>query len=231
MLLARATSMHYRVFDLGLAPYLPVQKLQQGFRQAVTQGTVPGVVLLLEHPPTVTLGKRADPAVDLRDAEELRRRKVAVVRSERGGRATAHAPGQLVVYPVVPIPRRDLRAYVYGLEEMVRLVLERLGLQAHRRPGFPGLYVQEKKIASVGLRCERWVASHGISLNVNVELDLFDLIVSCGEADLRQTSLQAFTGNTYSMDEIKTLCWSELQSVFGWKLDPPVRTTLQEAMP
>lgn len=230
MVEATALSMHYRVFDLGFAPYLPVQDLQQRLRRAVAEGELAGVILLVEHPPTVTLGKRADPAVDLRDAEELKRRKVAVVRSERGGRATVHAPGQLVIYPVVPIPRRDLRAYVYGLEEMARLVLERLGLQAHRRPGFPGLYVQEKKIASVGLRCERWVASHGISLNVNVELDLFDLIVSCGEADLRQTSLQALTGNTYSMGEIKTLCWVELQTVFGWKLDPPAQTTLQEVM-
>jgi len=218
----------YPVIDLGLAPYLPVQRLQQDLRHAVAEKIIEGVILLAEHPATVTLGKRADFREDVRNPTELIRRGVATVRSERGGRATLHAPGQLVIYPVVPVPHRNLRAYVRGLEEMLCLVLKRLGIECHRRPGFPGLYVHNQKIASVGLRCERWVASHGASLNVNVELELFSFIVSCGEPYLTQTSIQALTGRTYAMDEIKSLCWQEMQTVFAWDLDPPVQAVPKE---
>ena len=207
------------VFDLGVAPYRPTQDLQGRLRVAVAEGRLPGVILLLEHEPVITLGNRRNPA-DLRDPGLIRGRGVEVAPSERGGQATLHAHGQLVSYPIVPVPRRDLRAFVHDLEEILVVLLAGLGVTAHRRERRPGLYVEEEKIASIGLRCRRWVSSHGTSLNVNVDLSLFDLIVSCGEPELRQTSVAAVTGTTYEMDLIKSLYVQAAQQVFGWELSP-----------
>ncbi len=175
------------MFDLGIAPYLPVQYLQARLRARVADGDIPGVILLLEHEPVITLGSRGAHA-DLRSPALVAAQGIEVVTSERGGQTTLHAPGQLVSYPIVPIPRQDLRSYVHNLEETLISLLGDLGVTASRRDGRPGLYVNGDKIASVGLRCSRWVSSHGTSLNVTIDLALFDLIVSCGEADLRQTS-------------------------------------------
>ena len=207
------------VFDLGIAPYGPVQDLQTRLRAAVADGVIPGVLLLLEHEPVITLGRRGA-VTDLRDVERIQARGIDVVPSERGGQATLHAPGQLVSYPIVPIPRRNLGSYVRGLEETLLVLLAALGVSASRRVGRPGLYVKGDKIASVGLRCQRWVASHGTSLNVNVDLSLFNLIVSCGEPRLRQTSLQAVAGRACDMDQIKALYIQAARQVFRWELSP-----------
>jgi lipoate-protein ligase B len=227
------------VFDLGLAPYLPVQTLQGRLRTAVADGRLPGVLLLLEHEPVITLGSRAG-MHDLRDcagqaapigraASGLRAAPapglpavpgIQVVESERGGQATLHAPGQLVSYPVVPIPGRDLGDYVKGLEEANILVLAEFGVHGERRPGKPGVYVTGDKISSVGLRCQRWVSSHGTSLNVSVDLSLFGAIVSCGEAHLQQTSIERLTGAAPDMTEVKQAYLRAVKQVFGWELSP-----------
>jgi lipoyl(octanoyl) transferase len=235
------------VFDLGLAPYEPVQELQVRLRQAIADRmnlaqphgsrrahapaaapghppggvvtTAAGVLLLLEHGPVITLGSRGA-LTDLLDIDAIRERGISVVKSERGGQTTLHAPGQLVCYPIVPIPSRDLGTYVRALEETLIILLGQLDVPAQRRSGRPGVYAGSEKIASVGLRCQRWVASHGTSLNVSVELDLFDLMVSCGEPGLRQTSLEKLTGVQVSMEAIKRLYVDALHHVFGWKLSP-----------
>jgi lipoyl(octanoyl) transferase len=216
------------VFDLGVAPYQPVQRLQCRLRTAVADEYLPGVVLLLEHEPVITLGNRCT-AADLQDPALIRSRAMPVVPTERGGQATLHAPGQLVVYPIVPIPRRDLRGYVHDLEEVFVLMLADLDIAAHRREGRPGLYVQGDKIMSVGLRCHRWVASHGASFNVSVDLSLFDLVVSCGERSLRQTSLRAITGRSYRMEQIKSAYLEAFRRVFDWEL-APLRTLPYECV-
>jgi lipoyl(octanoyl) transferase len=212
------------VIDLGLAPYLPVQELQRRLQSAVIDGASNGVLLLLEHEPVITLGSRGRTSDLRRPGMEIGRdpRGVTVVASERGGQATLHAPGQLVSYPVVPIPGHDLSRYVRRLEQILILVLEACGISAVRRKGHPGLYVDDQKIASIGLRCRRWVASHGTSLNVDVDLSLFDYIVSCGEPHLRQTSIAALTTTAPPMAEVKRLYCAAAEEVFGWSLGQPV---------
>jgi lipoyl(octanoyl) transferase len=208
------------VLDLGIVAYEPLQQLQGRLRRAVAERRLPGVLMLLEHEAVITLGNRGGPG-DLRgDAAAL---GVAVFRSERGGAATLHAPGQLVSYPVMPLPRRELHRYVLDLEEVVRLVLARYGISAERREKKPGLYVGENKICSLGLRCERWVASHGTSLNVDIDLELFGLIVSCGEEDLRQTSMRRLLGYGPDMDEVKAAYRECFAAVFGRETQPLTR--------
>ena len=214
-------------FDLGLAPYEPVLQLQARLRREVADGRLPGVLLLLEHPPVITLGSRGGPQ-DLTAPPDSASAAggsppIPVVRSERGGAATLHAPGQLVSYPIVRIRRRDLRAHVRALEETLVGVLADSGVKAVRSEGRPGLYVDGRKIASMGLRCERWVASHGTSLNVTVDLSLFDRIVSCGEADLRQTSIQAETGRAPDMSGLKEAYRTRFAEVLGWETAPLVQ--------
>ena len=154
-----------------------------------------------------------------------------VAESERGGQATLHAPGQLVSYPVVPIPGHDLSGYVHGLEEANILLLDGLGIRAERRAGKPGLYVAGDKISSVGLRCQRWVSSHGTSLNVSIDLSLFDAIVSCGEPQLRQTSIAELLPDAPAMPMVKQLYLQAVMQVFGWRLAPlcPITYDLIEA--
>jgi len=213
-----------RVIDLGLADYERVQTLQGRLRRAVVDGRLPGVLLLLEHPPVVTLGSRGG-SEDLRPRSPEESMELPVCRAERGGRATLHAPGQLVSYPIVPLPRRDLRAYVAALEEVLIRLLADLGIDAHRSVGRPGLYVEDRKIASIGLRCERWVASHGTSLNVDVDLELFGRIVSCGEEHLRQTSILAERGRIPSMTAVKAGYVDAFAHVLPWRPDVPVSVT------
>lgn len=244
------------VFDLGVAPYLPVQALQARLRAAVAAGAAPGVLMLLEHEPVITMGSRAGEQ-DLRGGEagaagERGAHRAAdqtgkatacgapppkaaaplssaltaltggipVVESERGGQATLHAPGQLVSYPVVRIPGHDLSAFVRGLEEANILLLAGFGIHAERRAGRPGLYVDGDKISSVGLRCQRWVSSHGTSLNVDLDLSLFDAIVSCGEPQLRQTSMERLLAAPPSIPVVKQAYLRAVNHVFGWELLP-----------
>ena len=254
------------VLDLGLAPYGPLQALQGRLRQAVAEGSLSGVLLLLEHEPVITLGSRGTDG-DLRldagsdsghgpegDPGRVQDRHLApgslsteepkpghgisrfpapipVLRSERGGQATLHAPGQLVSYPVIPVPGRDLGRYVHDLEECLIEVLAGYAINAERRTHHPGLYVCGEKIASVGLRCQRWVASHGTSLNVNIDLTLFGSIVSCGEADLRQTSMQSLLGVPPAMSEVKEAYCQAFDDVFGWRLAPMRQVAFSQVEP
>lgn len=217
------------VLDLGLCPYEPVQGLQATLRDAVVDGAISGVLLLLEHTPVITLGSRGSIA-DLLSGGGEAASGISVVRSERGGAATLHAPGQLVCYPVIRLPRQDLRAFVVGLEEALVDLLSPLGVAAGRRQGAPGLYVRDRKIASVGLRCRRWVTSHGTSLNVTIDLGLFDRIVSCGEAGLAQTSVLAETGEAPPMDELKTEYVRAFERVFPLRLGRVERSDHKEVL-
>lgn len=202
-------------FDLGLVEYESAHRLQSDLQLAVAEMRLPGALLLLEHPPVITLGSRGTPADVARPLHMTAEAALPVVKSDRGGAATLHAPGQLVSYPVVPIPGRDLRRFVWNLEEvLIRLLLD-LEVTAERSSGRPGLYVGKLKIASVGLRCRRWVAAHGTSLNLSNDLRLFDGIVSCGEAGLRQTSVAALTGRAPDMHAAKVAYVGHFAHVFG----------------
>ncbi len=225
---ARGAARQIPVLDLGLAPYAPLVRLQRDLRTRVADGALPGVLLLLEHEPVITLGSRGGEA-DLVDIGPIGAGHMPVIKTERGGAATLHAPGQLVSYPIMPIPRRDLRAFVMGLEQTLIDLLAGFDVEADRRSGAPGLYVRGSKIASVGLRCQRWVSSHGTSLNVSIDLDLFGAIISCGEVGLQQTSILAETGAAPSMQEVKRRYVEAFLEVFGITLGPMLHSTPESA--
>ncbi len=180
----------------GLISYRRAWRRQLDLWRAICEGRADHTLAFCQHPPTITLGRHAPTSDVLLSRAQLERRGIELVRSDRGGRATVHAPGQAVVYPVVAVARLGLgtRAWVAMLEDAVLETLAALGIASHRRPGRPGLWTGEGKIAFVGLRIARGVSYHGLAVNVDLDVSLFDCIVPCGAASDRITSVAAHLG-------------------------------------
>ena len=154
-------------------------------------------LVLAEHPPVITVGRSGDQAEILADAERLRERGVTVVETNRGGKATLHAPGQLVAYPVIDLKARgsDLHRYLRDLEQWLIRLLGSYGIAAGVNPPKTGVWVDGGKLASIGIAVRRWVGYHGVALNVSTDMTLFDLIVPCGLAGVRMVSMAELLGD------------------------------------
>ena len=161
-----------RVSDLGLIAYEEALDLQRSLREARIDGRAPDILLVLEHPPTITLGRRSRPEELLASREVLESQGVHVAEAERGGKITYHGPGQLVVYPILGLRELGLSVprYVSILEQAMIDWLGTLGLEAARRKGLPGVWVNGRKIGAVGVHLKRWVGIHGFALNVDPDL-------------------------------------------------------------
>lgn len=184
----------------GVLPYAEAYELQQRVGAGVRDGGDP-TLILLEHPPTYTLGTRGNAANILVGEGRLRALGAEVVCTDRGGDVTFHGPGQIVGYPIV-----DLRAlgigvsdYVCGLEAMLIDVLARFGIAGKRSSLNRGVWVGGAKIAAIGVRVSRGITTHGFALNVNTDLSWFDHIVPCGLPDVRVTSMQALTRREHDL--------------------------------
>jgi lipoyl(octanoyl) transferase len=180
------------VCDLGTVAYGDALALQEAVRARRQDGALPDVLLLLEHPPVYTLGRRTAEG-ELPFSEEFyRARGIEVHRCDRGGRITYHGPGQLVGYPIVEI--QDVVAYVRALEASIVGALAQVGVEAHTRaqdgPDYTGVWVAERKIASIGVHVQRGVTTHGFALNVSNDLEPFQWVVACGLPDVEMTSLE-----------------------------------------
>ncbi len=192
---------------LGRIPYDDARALQRGTREAVAAGHEPPTLLLLEHPPTVTLGRRGTPA-DIRISEAaLRARGVALVQTDRGGLATYHGPGQLVGYPIVDIGARGLGVhdYVRRLADALALVLAAHDVPTLWREDRPGLWStadRDAKLVAFGVHVHRGVTTHGFALNVTTSLAGFDLIIPCGHADSRGASIASLGGRVEPLPQL-----------------------------
>jgi len=182
---------------LGEVPYAEALELQRKRLEAVRSGAAPDTLLLLEHPPVVTLGRRADPANLLVSPEEFAARGIELHTISRGGDVTFHAPGQLVGYPILDLAARDeadVGAFLRTLEMLLIEALAALGVGGCQRPGTTGVFVETapgerpRKIASIGVGIRGWVSHHGFALNVDLDLEGFDAIVACGLRDVEMTS-------------------------------------------
>jgi lipoyl(octanoyl) transferase len=178
---------------LGRVRYSDALELQQALVDDRRSGRIGDVLLLLEHPPVLTLGVRRDRAQMhiLATPEALAARGVEVREAGRGGDVTYHGPGQIVGYPIVDLnpDRRDVHRYVRDLEEVLIRVAADFGIAASRVSGLTGVWVGGEKIAAIGVRIARWITSHGFAFNVTTDLTGFELIVPCGIADRGVTSL------------------------------------------
>jgi lipoate-protein ligase B len=180
------------VTSLGTVPYADALALQRSLAQARIDGTLTDdVLLLVEHPPVVTIGRSTDKAHLLHSAEALAERGVELFEVERGGDVTFHGPGQLVGYPIIDLRghREDLHWYLRQLEETLIRSLAMFGVPAERRAKLTGVWTNGRKIASIGVHAKSWVTWHGFALNVTTDLSYFDLMVPCGIADVEMTSI------------------------------------------
>jgi lipoate-protein ligase B len=181
------------VVQLGLMDYAAALELQRVAARARIRGSLAeDLLLLLEHPPVVTLGRTAKARHLTASTELLAARDVQLFEVERGGDVTFHGPGQLVGYPIVDLKRhkRDLHWYLRQVEEGLILALGNHGIPAERNTGYTGVWTNGRKIASIGVHARDWVTWHGFALNVDTDLSYFDLIVPCGIAGVDMTSMR-----------------------------------------
>jgi lipoyl(octanoyl) transferase len=204
---------------LGVVPYADALELQKRLVELRKAGTIPDQLLLLEHPPVITLGvkTRSDRSHVVATPEALEDEGVEIFESGRGGDVTYHGPGQLVGYPILDLrpDRCDVHRYVRDLEDTLIRAVATFGISAHRMPGLTGAWVADDKLGAIGVRIARWVTSHGFALNVSTNLAHFDLIVPCGITNKGVTSMERLTGRPVAMTEAADAVAVALAEVFG----------------
>lgn len=180
-----------KYLNLGHRPYRQILDLQEELRAQVQRGEGEDTILFVEHPKVITEGRRDASGDYLKTQEELKSQGYDIEKIHRGGKLTYHGPGQLVVYFILKLTHYGLSVpqFVRKVEECAIQTLKHFGVSAQRREGCPGVWVEEKKIASIGLSVDRGVSMHGMALNVNPELENFEVIISCGMAGCQLTSI------------------------------------------
>ncbi len=209
-----------QILNLGPTPYLEAWELQRSLADSVSRGELPDTVVLLEHPPVITLGRRTeDGELHIPDGADIE-----VVETDRGGKSTYHAPGQLVCYPILDLTRhgQDVKKYCRDLEEALIRTIAAVGVEATRIEGLTGIWVDRppRKIASIGVHISKWVTTHGYALNVDLDPAPFtNWITACGLEDAAFTTLARELGRPVSVDELRPHAARALEAVFGLELE------------
>jgi lipoyl(octanoyl) transferase len=209
------------LLNLGPTRYEEAWALQRTLAAGVREGTIPDTLILLEHLPVVTLGRRAGPE-ELHLPEGV---EVDVVETDRGGKSTYHGPGQLVCYPILDLNRhgRDVKRYCRDLEQAVILTLEAFALPAMRLEGLTGVWLSAppRKICSIGVHISRWVTTHGYALNVDLDPQPFtEWITACGLEDAAFTTMARELGRPLAVDDVRPAAARALAEVFDLSLEP-----------
>jgi lipoyl(octanoyl) transferase len=215
------------LLQLGQVPYLEAWELQRSLAQRVSQGEIPDTVVLLEHPPVITLGRRTEPG-ELHIPEGA---EVEIVETDRGGKSTYHGPGQLVCYPIFDLTRhgQDVKRYCRDLEEALVRTLGAFGLEAQVIDGLTGVWLTPppRKIASIGIHISKWVTTHGYALNVDLDPAPFtDWITACGIEDAAFTTIARELGRPVAADEVRPHAVAALEEVFQLQLEEQVPAAL-----
>ena len=203
----------FQVRDLGTQDYREVWDVQLETHAAVAAGELPPTLLLVEHPPVITFGKKGGRENLLVREDFLEEKGFSLYDIERGGDVTYHGPGQLVGYPIFRVGRR-VRDYLRSLEQALITVLAEYDLESEGSPGYAGVWVGDKKVAAIGVAVKRDVSFHGFALNVSTNLNHFNYIVPCGIQDKGVTSLSTLLGREITLKEIKPKVVSAFEEVF-----------------
>jgi lipoyl(octanoyl) transferase len=207
------------LLNLGVTPYLEALELQRSLAAVVARGELPDTVVMLEHPPVITLGRRADESeLHVPDGAD-----VELVETDRGGKSTYHAPGQLVCYPILDLTRhgQDVKKYCRDLEEALKLTLASFGLEAQTIEGLTGLWLTPppRKIASIGIHIHKWVTTHGYALNVDLDPAPFtEWITACGLDGAAFTTMARELDRPVPVDEVRPAAAAALERIFGIEL-------------
>jgi lipoyl(octanoyl) transferase len=211
------------LLELGLVPYREAWDVQRSLAAAVSRGAIPETVVFVEHPPVITLGRRADPA-ELHIPEGA---EVELVETDRGGKSTYHGPGQLVCYPILDLRHHgeDVKRYVRDLEEALIRTVAPLGIEGNRFDGdnMSGVWLHPppRKLASIGVHISKWITTHGYALNVDLDPAPFtDWITACGLEGAAFTTIARELGRPVAVDEIRPLAREAIAEVFGLEFEP-----------
>jgi len=204
---------------LGLVDYASGLAMQKETEQAVKLRSQPDTLLLLEHPHTLTIGRRGDSSAVLLDAEELQKRNVTVFETNRGGKVTYHGLGQLIGYPIVNLSpdREDVHRYMRDLEEVLIRTLADFQIEAFRIEGLTGVYTARGKVAAIGVHISRWVTTHGFALNVNTDLSYFNFIIACEGEPV--TSMEQLLGRETPLSEVEDRLVARFAEVFTMQVE------------
>jgi lipoate-protein ligase B len=203
--------------------YAPALATMEKWVTARVENRVGDAIFFLEHTPVITLGMRGRDEHIRLQPDQLQTRGIDRVTTSRGGEVTLHAPGQLVIYPILKLSGAAASAgdHVHRLEELGIRTAGDFGLTAFRRKGLTGIWTERGKLGAIGVRFRRWVSFHGLSLNINLDLKLFDLIVPCGLAHEPVTSFQALLdGKAPSLETVRTRAMEQCEIVFGQPCSP-----------
>ena len=205
------------VWNIGLMEYGKAWELQKRLHQQRVQGEISDILLLLEHPPTITIGRSGTLENVLISNERLAQEGISLFFNERGGDVTYHGPGQIVGYPIFDLRERgkDLHQYVRDIEEVIIRTLGDFSIDADRDMDHPGVWVNGEEIGAIGLTVRGWVSMHGFALNVNTNLDHFTFINPCGFSDRKATSVCKVLCRQISMEAVVKCLTSHFHDVFG----------------
>ena len=201
-----------QVQDLGNSSYKRTWELQKELQLQRIENKIDDTLLLVEHEPVYTFGKNTDENHLLQNYPE----NVKLFHIERGGDITFHGPGQIVGYPIMDLHnyKMSISWYMRALEEVIIRSVDKFGISADRKDGLTGVWVEDEKIAALGVRISRWVTMHGFALNVNTDLTYYDSIIPCGIFDYGITSMEHILGNEQEMNEVKKVLVSVFSDVF-----------------
>lgn len=215
---SQSISRTLRILDAGLLEYHSAWNLQRQIFNEVANGSFSDTLILLEHPHTYTLGKTADRSNLTANEQYLRENKISVVDIDRGGDITYHGPGQLVGYPIIDLKKwkMDSHKYLRALEEVLIRFCEEFSLNAGRIDGLTGVWIDQKKIAAIGIKISQWVTMHGFALNIYPDLNYFGGIIPCGIKDKEVTSLEKETAIIHEMKPFKEKIVKIFSGVFEY---------------
>ncbi len=201
--------MQFVVKDLGLCDYDKALLSQKNTRNQLIKNLGKNTLFLLEHNHTYTLGKNGNP-------NNILNKNCELFETDRGGDVTYHGPGQLVGYPIIDLKTMGLgiRSYVSNIEQVLMHVLYDYGINASIKPGLTGVWIEDRKIASIGIRVSRWITTHGFALNVNTDMNYFSNIISCGIENVYMTSMEKELGKKISINDIKQSTINHFNDIF-----------------
>jgi lipoyl(octanoyl) transferase len=206
--------------DLGRSHYIEAWDLQKKMVSFRAQGKIPDCLIITEHEPVITMGRGTIRENLLVPLALLKERGIDFFEIERGGDITFHGPGQTVLYPIIDLNRRgrDLHKYLRDLEQVIITTLEDLGLSASLKPGLTGVWVNDHKLAAIGVAVSKWVTYHGLALNVSVNLDYSKLIKPCGITEFPVGTLVQMLGHHITMEKVNDLLVKNFVRFFDYKI-------------
>jgi len=208
------------IIDAGLMDYQSALDMQFELLEKRQNNLIDDTLMLVEHPPTITLGRRAVESDILADETFLEETGVTICRINRGGEVTYHGPGQIVGYLIVDLKdfNKDIRAFVSNIEEVIIQVLrEQFDVECGRNPLNNGVWVGDKKITAIGIAIKKWVTMHGFAFNINTDLEHFKWIVPCGMENAKMTSLEEIKGKKFDLESIKPMIVKKIKEIFEYE--------------